>query len=384
MSPTAAIAAFVNAPEASIAPKAFLRGAHRTRTPEALLAEIEGDLTKFGATRAARLTGLDRIGIEVYGVARPNARGLSVAQGKGATGAAAKVSGVMEAIELWHAERPTLPLRMASAREIDADPMWPIATDAPTLWADAVDLFDGGVRPVPFDLVHCCFLADLRRDLEVSTNGLASGAVLAEALLHGLAELVERHGVARLAEMPLEERDRRDIDLYSVTDAAAARMIEQIREAGCRVRLWNATSDIETPCCVAAIADLQDPETPPGFGAGAHTSPGVAVARAISEAAQSRLARISGARDDLDRGDFGPLAAARAQWLTAPHAGARQEFGDLPDIATDDVADDFRRLLEAMRLAGYKRIFATELSDDPRFSVVRVLAPELAGYGSGH
>ena len=64
-----------------------------------------------------------------------------MSQGKGLTLEAAKASGVMEAIELYHAERIELPLKLGSARELaskhrllDLAPClaWPVATSIRT------------------------------------------------------------------------------------------------------------------------------------------------------------------------------------------------------------------------------------------------------------
>ncbi len=64
--------------------------------PPALTLERARPLAaKIGVTRLANLTGLDRIGIPVIDAIRPNSRSYSVAQGKGITLEAAKVSGVM-------------------------------------------------------------------------------------------------------------------------------------------------------------------------------------------------------------------------------------------------------------------------------------------------
>ena len=71
---------------------------------------------QMGITRVANVTGLDRVGIPVVMVVRPNSRSVAVSQGKGLTVAAAKASGVMEAAELWHAEHITKPLKLASYR----------------------------------------------------------------------------------------------------------------------------------------------------------------------------------------------------------------------------------------------------------------------------
>ncbi len=72
----------------------------------------------LGITRIANITGLDSIGIPVTMVCRPNARSLAVSQGKGLDLVAAKVSGLMESVETYHAETITLPLKIATYEEL--------------------------------------------------------------------------------------------------------------------------------------------------------------------------------------------------------------------------------------------------------------------------
>jgi ribosomal protein S12 methylthiotransferase accessory factor len=96
--------------------KAYRHGTHRTLDPARTLARVQPHLARMGITRIANVTGLDRIGVPVVMVCRPNARSLAVSQGKGLTLDAAKASGVMEALELDHAERILLPLMLGSAR----------------------------------------------------------------------------------------------------------------------------------------------------------------------------------------------------------------------------------------------------------------------------
>jgi YcaO-like protein with predicted kinase domain len=59
---------------------------------EETLARIRPLMTVAGITRVADVTGLDTLGIPVVMVVRPNARSLSVAQGKGLDLSAAKIS----------------------------------------------------------------------------------------------------------------------------------------------------------------------------------------------------------------------------------------------------------------------------------------------------
>lgn len=85
--------------------KVCFDGTHRARLPEDTLRGLEPILDQVGITRIADVTWLDEIGIPVYQAIRPDSWSLCVSQGKGLTGDLAKVSAVMESIELWHAER---------------------------------------------------------------------------------------------------------------------------------------------------------------------------------------------------------------------------------------------------------------------------------------
>ncbi len=98
--------------------KAFRQGTHRLIPPEETIVRLGPYLPVMSITRVANVTGLDAIGVPVVMVVRPNARSLSVSQGKGLTLAAAKASGIMESIELYHAEHVYLPLMLGSYEEL--------------------------------------------------------------------------------------------------------------------------------------------------------------------------------------------------------------------------------------------------------------------------
>ena len=98
--------------------KTFRNGTHRAQNPSATLLRLKPLLPVMGITRVANVTGLDRLGIPVVMVCRPNARSIAVSQGKGLSLTAAKVSGVMEAVETYHAERVIRPLKLASFEEL--------------------------------------------------------------------------------------------------------------------------------------------------------------------------------------------------------------------------------------------------------------------------
>src|SRR5918911_2449947 len=75
----------------------------------------------LGVTRVARVTGLDRTGVEVACAVRPGGHVLQVTNGKGETSAAAARGALLESAELAAAERvaPGV-LVVATAAELSA------------------------------------------------------------------------------------------------------------------------------------------------------------------------------------------------------------------------------------------------------------------------
>src|SRR5258708_21974963 len=99
-------------------PKKFRQETHRTTSPSETVAHVKTLMPRLGITRIANLTGLDRIGVPVVAVYRPNSRSVAVSQGKGLNLPAAQASGLMESVETYHAENIAHPLRLASYREL--------------------------------------------------------------------------------------------------------------------------------------------------------------------------------------------------------------------------------------------------------------------------
>ena len=81
---------------------------------------------------------------------------------------------------------------------------------------------------------------------------------------------------------------------------------------------------------IAEADDWADPE----YGAGCHPSRAVALARALTEAAQARVSFIAGSRDDMGAALYEPdvRASRRAACVEAMRSHARsRRFADVPD-----------------------------------------------------
>src|SRR5260370_21940924 len=141
--------------------KPYRHGTHRASTRDDTIARVRPLMAPFGITRIANVTGLDRTGIPVVMVCRPNARSSAVFHGKGIDIAAAKASGLMEAIETWHAEHVQLPLRYGSLVDLrarhklaDVDdlprvPPWRFHSDLPILFPLAPHPLPPPPTPLP-------------------------------------------------------------------------------------------------------------------------------------------------------------------------------------------------------------------------------------------
>ena len=378
----------------------------RVEDPGTTRARLQPTLADHGITRVANVTGLDRLGVPVYMAIRPNSRSLSVSQGKGADHDAAWVSAVMEAIELAHAEVPAIPLHLGSYRElcrrgrvVDVERLPArdgscVDPDRDITWASGIDLVDGEPVFVPYALVHVNAVAPFPpgdESFAVTSNGLASGTVREEALVHALCEAIERDGVTRWQHARPETRAATWIDVSTITDDVAARLVAQCRDRGFDVLAADATPSVGVPVVVCLLLDhteMSDTLRAASMGFGCHLRRDVAFVRALTEAAQSRLTLIAGSRDDLDRRDYevrrryrDGIAVYRAQLdATQP-----VDFQCLPDLGCASLRDQVAVLLDALGRAGVREVPCVDLTcSETGPAVVRVLAPGLRGPDHAH
>lgn len=383
----------------STARKRYTEGTHRTLAPQLTLKRVMPLLPALGITRIANVTGLDTIGIPVVVVARPNARSLSVAQGKGSTLAAAQASGVMESIEFWHAERIDRPLRLASARDLalnrplanlDRLPRLSVSNFSPRLpilWIEGRQLHDDSPRWVPFELVHTDYRLPLPAGsgcFGMTSNGLASGNHWLEAVIHGLCEVIERDATALWAAGGERARRATRLDPATVTDAGCRALLDRFAAAGVLVAIWHTTTDIGVPAFVCEIVE-DDAHAlrglGPSAGMGCHLMPGIALSRALTEAAQGRLTRIASSRDDLSRDDYPVLASPdllqqfRAEFRRAP---TPIDFRSVRGFEATDCDADLAFLLHALVQAGLDEAIAVDLTHPALgIPVARVIVPGL-------
>ncbi|SCB34080.1 YcaO-like family protein [Rhizobium multihospitium] len=349
-------------------------------------------LGQLGITRVGRQTGLDRIGIPVWCAYAPNSKAIVVAQGKGLDDISAKTSAVMEAIERSVATRPYCSAFMASRDDLDsssraadclddllATGAQPIEANEQIKWSEAYDLAKNASIFVPFEAIHLD-RTHVSPRFWVSSDGLASGNTWHEAVLHGLLERIERDACVLWGVSDPERRYARRIDPRSIANDEVGEMLEKISAADFDLALFDVTSDLS----VASVVALLRPRGDDGslryvdltMGAGTSLLPDVAVARAISEAVQSRMTFIAGARDDLvpelfsRRADPAHLQSFGVQCAT--------KLDELPMLQAKAAPDALDQLVKTHLQHDIDQLYAIELAPEwlPA-SVAKVFAPQL-------
>ncbi|HEV2385671.1 MAG TPA: YcaO-like family protein [Candidatus Acidoferrales bacterium] len=381
--------------------KRFFRGTHRLVPPVETLARLRGLMSAMGITRVGNITGLDRIGIPVALSFRPNSRALAVSQGKGLDLEEAKAGALMESIESYHAERVTLPLKfggyedlcsthhLVDVHRLPQAKYTPFHSRLPLLWVEGYDLLQREPIWLPFELATTNFTLPYPPGFgcfQASSNGLAAGNHLLEAISHAVCELVERDALALWNCLSREERSERRVMLDTVDDPGCGELLEQFDRAGIDVAVWETTTDVGLPAFRCTIAERQPDPTHFFYsarGAGCHPSRAIALSRALTEAAQSRLTFIAGSRDNVTRDDYDrarntdSLERRRREWKAeAPN----RDFRTCADWQATTLRDDLLAELDRLRAAGIDRVIVVDLTrPDLGIPVVKAVVPGLEG-----
>jgi YcaO-like protein with predicted kinase domain len=377
--------------------KYYRSGTHRVTSPCSTLAHIERLVGNLGITRVADLTGLDYLGIPVAASVRPGSQSLSVHQGKGLTITDAKVSAIMEAAEYHCAEQTRQRVIWEAAANLDRNDFVlprrsarrPLPRDCVIPWIAGSDLMKKRSVLLPEELVALDFSRPRREGhgwFISTSNGLAAGNTMAEALLHAICEVIERDAFSLWLQGTSAFQTTRRIDPCSTGDPTVAFLLAAYSAASIEVSVWETTSDIAVPSFFCLIDDRhgKPPFLGRSAGSGCHPSAVIALCRALTEAAQSRLTLIAGARDDIDPENYSAigwqfnlssLIAAGGEAVDSPATDIRAESFDTPSIE-----EDLDAILARLRKSGIDTVGVVDLTDaDLAIPCVRVVVPGLEG-----
>ena len=380
----------------------YFKGTHRVIAPKKTVEINEDKLKTVGITRVADITDLDRIGMPVFTAIRPTAEdgAISIYGGKGISKDHAKASAMMEGFERYSAEKQesddtifatpneigekgeyiepkslNLPQKFEKADLGDTKFEWNLAHDIIT-GNDYYVLSNAVFHPYNHD-------SDVESLFKSNTNGLASGNVLEEAILHGIFEVIERDAWS-IFEMTHKNYSQINID--SIESELINEIIDKFESQGIKIKLMDFTADINIPTIAASADDTVTRDA--GLltlGIGTHLDPEVAILRALTEVAQSRATQINGAREDTVRADFAREAGyERMKRINKYYFRQEEEQINLSDIenkSTTSIDEDIDIVKEELIANDIKHVLYTDLTrPEVDVSVVRVIIPEMEVY----
>lgn len=368
-------------------PEPAAAGAHRLATslrsrPAAhTIALAERLAPQLGVQQVHELTAFDHLGLPVFISVRQGGTAMHVHAGKGMAREDALAGALMEAVEYAAVERAgrvPADARLSLARLVA---QWPQGLGPP----DFAPRLGAAVRwRAHTDAWHCeqlqtrrsvllpseLVLLPPRQRADVlfgsSSSGLASGNTLEEATLHALLEVLEHDTLAlhmaRDASRPLAP---------TALPPPFGAMARAWRRRGVHLQVRWLPNALGVACFAAVLHEpsAAQPLLRLARGWGAHLDRGIALSRAICEAAQSRLAAILAGRPEL------PGAAEMAlrlggrregaqvpMWPERPGAAVRPvPFEAVDDVHAPSVHEALRWLLARLPAAGLGPVFRRRL-----------------------
>jgi ribosomal protein S12 methylthiotransferase accessory factor len=364
--------------------------------PETTLLNAKHWSAEAGIAEVTDITGLDVLEVPVFVSVRPEARGESFTFGKGLRPLDAEVGAYMEALEFYFAEpdRGLIATRCGTAREVagaqlaedailDFVPLFgrEVDLDASLLLASVEDLESGEKHAIPAELVYYP-APDVGQSLfGSSTNGLASGNTVLEATIQALLELIERD----IWSFEFVRCASRLVDAATLPKVVRE-IVERAERNGLQLKIRCIPNDYGMPFFAAFVFDANSPSRKTFNGGWAcDIDRERALVRAVTEAAQSRVAFIHGGRKVPKSQSTPSDSVEREAQLVRQHmqgvsdSRLQMPLTDVPDLAlTGALQQKIQVVIEHLRRVVPAPIYrAVFTPPEASLQVVRVVVPLL-------
>jgi oxazoline/thiazoline synthase len=240
-------------------------------------------------------------------------------------------------------------------------------------WSPVWSLRDERFKYLPTSLLY--FFHPDKAGYRADSNGCAAGNTLAEAIVQGFLELVERDAYAIWWYNRVQ---RGEVDLRQFDDSYVRDLQAQLAQTGRRLWVLDVTSDLRIPTFVAVTHWMNQGQENIEFGSGAHFDPRIAVLRALTELNQFlSIGLMGGGKGDkssLDgttpfRLQDHPYLVPAGNPTLQPSSGAT--FSDLDTLA------QVTACMDIAKRAGLDFLVLDQTRPDIEVPVVRVIVPGL-------
>ncbi len=376
-------------------PKVYVLETHRSKTPADTLQFVERIRETAGMLDFRNATEVDRIGIQVFTCDRIRPDGSKTSHtGKGVSPIQAQVSITMEAIERYCSEfRKEYLDKLVKGRYSDLKSRFDVLDPEDLIlshfsdydpgkeihWVWGCDLAAEEDILVPASAVYHPFHEDRVLLMPTHTNGIAAGNTMEEAVIHGLAEIVERDAWS------IAQYTHRFHDAIFIEESEENRFIigifDKFEKAGIEVVAKDLTTDVGMPVVAAFSRDLAYPTMAPIDGFGAHVDPRVATVRALLEIATTRALFLQ------KYGMEGVCCMTPPYLLDGEeedprfYAHLQKGIKELEVGYSSDILEDIRSMISRLRASGLNRLIAVDLTrSDVGIPAVRMIVPGMETY----
>jgi len=376
-------------------PKVYILETHRSKSPADTLQFVERIKETAGMMSFRNATEVDRIGIQVFTCDRIRPDGSVTSHtGKGVSPIQAQVSITMEAIERYCSEfrkEYLEKLVKGSYRNLKSefnilDPHDLILSrfsdyddGRDICWIWGCDLSANEDILVPACAVYHPYHEDNILLMSTHTNGIAAGNTIEEAVIHGLAEVIERDAWS------IAQYSRKFHDAIFIENVPENEFIigifKMFEKADIEIVAKDLTTDVGMPVVAAFSRDLVHLTMAPIDGFGAHVDPRVATVRALLEIATTRALfiqkyGIEGMCETV------PLYLRHGE-EEDPRFYAHHQKGikELEVGYSTDIYEDIQNMISKLRVRGLNRVIAVNLTrSDMDIPAVRMIVPGMEAY----
>lgn len=377
-------------------PKVYILETHRAKTPDSTLQFVERMKEVIGMMSFWNATSVDRIGIPVFTCDRLRPDGsITSHTGKGVSPIQAQVSITMEAIERYCSEfmkeyrKMLIPgsynLLRTQCNVLDPETLILSSNsnyhrDSEIYWVRGYDLLREEMILVPACAVYHPYHEDKTFLFATHTNGIAAGNTMEEAVIHGLAEVIERDAWS-IAQYTLNYTDALFIE-DRLENQFIIDIFKKLEAAEIEIFAKDITSDIGVPVVAAFSRDLVHRRMLPIDGFGAHLDPRVAMIRALLEVTTTRALFLQ--KYGIEGMQGSPLyLSSREEDNHDPrfYAYRQKGFSELEVGYSQDILQDIRSIMKRLSSRGLTRVIAVNLTrKDVGIPTVRMIVPGMETY----
>ena len=249
----------------------------------------------------------------------------------------------------------------------------PLDRSAEIEWSAVWSLRDRRFKYLPTSLLY--FFHGGSGQINADSNGCAAGNTLAEAIVQGFLELVERDSYGIWWYNRLR---RRQVDLDRFEDAYIRDLRTLLAETGRRLWVLDVTNDLGIPSFVAMAHWMNDGKENIEFGSGSHCDARIAMLRALTELNQflsiGLMGGASGDKSSLD--GTTPLRLKDYPYLTPSDDPPVQPRSDAK-FSRLDAREQVAACVRIAKRNGLDFLVLDQTRPDIEVPVARVIVPGL-------